>query len=119
MCSSDLFSEGRGLANVTSHRPYDLWQVFHGQDIAENYEGPDVLLSESPTVAGWQRACSDRAPVARSGRSLTDDLAWLRTQGVRWVIVHPELARDGCADAVRRTLGEPAVSDGILAWSLD
>lgn len=112
------FSEGRGLANVTSHRPYDLWQVFHEQPIAENYEGPDVLLAESPTVAGWQRACSDRAPIARTSRTPEEDLAWLGTQA-RWVVVHLPLARRGCVAAVTRSLGEPDVEEAeIVAWRL-
>jgi hypothetical protein len=88
-----------------SRRPYWLWQLWHGQPVTENYEGADSILQRSGQARALQSACGG-LPFARPGAPDADrqdpgsEAVTLHDLGIRWVVVHREIAPEGCEEAV-------------------
>lgn len=103
-----------------SRRPYWVWQLFHRQPVAENYEGSDSALRLSGQARALQAGCGG-LPVSRPGATDAgevasgSDVVTLAELGFRHVVVHASLAPAGCVAHVEATLG-PATTAG--AWAL-
>lgn len=101
------FDNSREMFSETPARIYSRWQVIHGRQIAENYEGVDALLAGSVLVAAAHAACWNRdtlppyyqpPPEMRSPQapqtleSIAAAVAELDTWGFEWIVLH----RDRC-----------------------
>ncbi len=103
-----------------SRRPYWIYQLRHGQPVAEHYEGADSALRLSGQARALQSACGglprprpgalDEGTVAPGSEEVS-----LYELGFRHVVVHPALAPAGCAEAVEAALGPRTAS---TSWTL-
>ncbi len=97
-----------------TRRPYWMWQLTHRQPVAENYEAADAVLAASGEARALQTACGG-LPRARPGAATAGDVlagsegVTLRALGFTAVVVHAELAPEGCAAAVEARLGAAVV----------
>ncbi len=98
-----------------TRRPYWMWQLTHRQPVAENYESADTVLAASGEARALQTACGG-LPRARPGAAAAGEIlqgsedVGLKELGFTAVVVHAQLAPDGCAAAVEARFGA-AVAD--------
>jgi hypothetical protein len=117
------FDDQPMLAGETIVRRYNRWQPFHGHPVAENYEGPDALLSMNVLAATVQDTCTSSTTTPAEGRpaslELAGSLAGLRSAGITWVLLDGQecLAPEQAGQAIDEVLGPPAHQEGpALAW---
>lgn len=115
---------GREPFSSTPARIYNRWQPFHGLPTAENYEGPDAILSRSrlvavaqartgiepTTPASWRTPSerTDPGPLELPG-ALDEEVAALAEMGFGAVLLHLDRAEtpDDVEQLLTRALGEP------------
>ena len=101
------FDNSREMFSETPARIYSRWQVIHGRQIAENYEGVDALLARSALVAAAQAACWNRNTLPpyyqpppemrdpeppQTPEAIAAAVAQLDAWGFEWIVLH----RDRC-----------------------
>ncbi|MSQ02574.1 MAG: hypothetical protein EXR71_11920 [Myxococcales bacterium] len=93
-----------------TRRPYWMWQLTHRQPVAENHEAADSVLAASGEARALQLACGG-LPRARPGAGAAGEIlpgsedVGLKELGFTAVVVHAQLAPDGCAAAVEARFG--------------
>ena len=130
------FDNGREMFSPDPARIYTRWQLGHGRQISENYEGVDALLARSILVAAAHTACWNRdtlppyyqpPPELRAPETPTDpaviaaERAQLRAWGYDWIVMHRERCRVPArlVPFLDGALGEGLrLPGGDIAWPL-
>ena len=130
------FDNDRQLFADDPARLYNRWQVLHGRQVAENYEGMDALLARSTLVAAANDACWNKStlppyyappPEMRDldfpsdAALIEEDRAQLRAWGYRYIVLHRSRCRllAKPIQGLDRVLGTgERVGDDGLIWEL-
>ena len=101
------FDNSRELFADDPARIYNRWQVLHGRQTAEHYEGADALLERVSLVVAAHEACWNKStlppyyapppemrnlPFPEDDGVIAEERAQLRAWGYRWIVLH----RDRC-----------------------
>ncbi|MFT4976513.1 MAG: hypothetical protein ACI8S6_002418 [Myxococcota bacterium] len=129
------FDNSREMFSDEPARIYSRWQLVHGRQIAENYEGVDALLERSVLVAAAQSACWNRStlppyyqpppemrdPEPPDAEALAAEREELIGWGYEWIVLHRERCRvpARAIPLLDRLLGRgERLPDGDVAWRL-
>jgi len=130
------FDNSRELFADEPARIYNRWQVIHGRQAAEHYEGVDALLERVTLVVAAHEACWNQStlppyyapppemrnlPFPEDADVIAEERAQLRAWGYRWIVLHRERCRllPKAIQGLDRTLGAGRrVGDSAIVWSL-
>ncbi|MED5372453.1 MAG: hypothetical protein VX899_15675 [Myxococcota bacterium] len=129
------FDNGRVDFSGTLPRRYNLWQPRIGRPMAENYEGPDALLSSSLLMAAadglcgvpettprtWRVPKSLRDPARARKRGQAAHLHDLQSAGIRYVLLDTASCPDAeaASELLQDALGAPRLGEGgYRVWEL-